>query len=105
MNTSDIYVRYEACEIEEHMPLRLFARVPRAKIREFQQASDDPTFSDKDIVKILATPTGRESSLSATRLLDWHFLLGDTPIELQEREPDFKETDGMELWAIKQKAV
>ena len=26
------------------------------------------------------------------------------PIELQEREPDFKETDGMELWAIKQKS-
>jgi hypothetical protein len=79
MNTSDIYVRYEARGIEEHKPLRLFARVPRAKIREFQQASDDPGFSDEDIAKIFGNPTGRASSLSATRLLDWHFLLGDTP--------------------------
>ena len=105
MNTSDIYVRYEACEIEEHKPFRLFARVPSAKILEFQQASDDPTFSDEDIAKILATRPA-ESHLCQLHA-SWTGIscLETPPIELQEREPDFKETDGTELWAIKQKAV
>ena len=105
MKTFDIYVRYEAREIEQHKPLRLFARVPRAKIREFQQASDDPTFSDEDIAKILATRPA-ENHLCQLRA-SWTSIscLETPPIELQEREADFKETDGMELWAIKQKAV
>jgi hypothetical protein len=105
MNTSDIYVRYEACGIEEHKLLRLFARVPRAKIREFEQASDDPSFSDEDIAKILATRPA-ENHLCQLRA-SWTGIscLETPPIELQEREPDFKETDGVELWAIKEKAA
>ena len=105
MHTSDIYVRYEACEIEEHEPLRLFARVPRAKIREFQQASDDPTFSDEDIAKILATRPAENHLCQLHASWTGISCLETLPIELQEREPDFKETDGMELWAIKQKVA
>ncbi|MBV8173413.1 MAG: hypothetical protein JO151_02475 [Verrucomicrobia bacterium] len=105
MNTSDIYVRYEACEIGEHKPLWVFARVPRAKIREFQQASDDPTFSDEEIAKLLASRPA-ENRLCQLRAYSTGISCLDTPpVELQEREPDFTETDGMELWVIKQKAA
>jgi len=103
MNTHDIYVRYEACEIGEHKPLRVFAMVPRARIREFQQASDDPTFSDEDIAKILAIRPA-ENRLCQLRA-SWTGVscLETPPVELQEREPDFREADGMELWTIEQK--
>jgi hypothetical protein len=83
-----------------------FSRGCRAqKIREFQQASDDPTFSDEDIAKILATRPA-ENHLCQLHA-SWTVIscLETPPIELQEREPDFKETDGMELWAIKHKAA
>ena len=104
MNTSDIYVRYEACQIGEEKPLRVFARVPRAKICAFQRASDDPTFSDEEIAKILATrpAENRLRQLHAYRI--GISCLETPPVELQEREPDFKEREGMELWTIKQKA-
>jgi len=105
MNTSDIYVRYEACEIGEHKPLRVFARVPRAKIRDFRQASDDPTFSDEEIAKILAIRSA-ESRLCQLRAYSTGISCLETPpVELQERELDFTKTDGMELWTIKQKAA
>jgi len=105
MNTSDIYVQYEACGIEEHKSLRLFARVPRAKIREFQQASDDPNFSEEDIAKILATRPAENHLFQLHASWTGISCLKTAPIELQEREPDFKETDGMELWAIKERAA
>jgi hypothetical protein len=105
MNTSDTYVRYEARGIEEHKPLRLFARVPRAKIREFQQASDDPGFSDEDIAKYLATRPAEHHLFQLHASWTGISCLETPPIELQEREPDFKETDGMELWAIREKAA
>ena len=105
MNTSDIYVRYEACETGEHKPLRVFARVPRAKIREFQQASDDPTFSEEDIAKILATRPVENSLCQLHAYWTGISCLEKPPVELQEREPDFKETEGMELWTIKQKVA
>jgi len=105
MNMSDIYVRYEACESGEQKPLRVFARVPRARIREFQQASDDPTFSDEDIAKILATRPA-ENCLGQLRAY-WTGVscLETLPAELQERGPDFKETDGTELWLNQESAI
>ena len=105
MNTSDIYVRYEACEIGEQKPLRVFARVPRAKICAFQQASDDPTFSDEEIAKILATRPAENRLCQLRAYWTGISCLETPPVELQEREPDFKETEGMELWTIKQKVA
>jgi hypothetical protein len=105
MNTSDIYVRYEACEMGEHKSLQVFARVPRAKIREFQQASDDPTFSDEDIAKILATRPAENRLCQLRAYWSGVSCLTAPPAELREREPDFREIDGMELWAIEQKAA
>ena len=67
---SDIYVQYAATESEELKPLRIFAKVPRAKIHEYQQVSDDPTLSDEDICQEIISPVGREPSWTATRLLD-----------------------------------
>ena len=105
MNTADIYVRYEACEVGEHNPLRVFARVPRAKIRAFRQASDDPTFSDEEIAKILSTRPAENRLGHLRAYCTGISCLGTPPVELQEREPDFREIDGTELWAIKEKAA
>jgi len=105
MNTSDIYVRYEACEIVGRKLLRVFARVPRAKIREFQQACDDPTFSDEDIAEILATRPAENRLCQLHAYCTGVSSLEIRPVELQEREPDFREADGLELWAIKEKAA
>jgi hypothetical protein len=79
MNTSDIYVRYEACEIGEQKPLRVFARVPRVKICAFQQASDDPTFSDEEIAKILATPDRQRTVLVSYAPIGLEFLAWRRP--------------------------
>jgi hypothetical protein len=105
MNTSDIYVRYEAREIGEQKPLRVFARVSRVKIRAFQQACDDPTFSDEEIAKILATRLAENRLCQLRAYWTGISCLETPPVELQEREPDFKETEGMELWTINQKAA
>jgi hypothetical protein len=101
MNASDIYVRYEACEIGEHKPLRVFARVPGGKIGEFRQASDDPNFTDEEIAKILAIRAAENRLRQLHAYSTGISCLETPPVELQEREPDFTEADGMDLWAIK----
>jgi hypothetical protein len=97
---SDIYVQYAATESEELKPLRIFAKVPRAKIHEYQQVSDDPTLSDEDIAKKLSVRLA-ENRLGQLRA-SWTNVscLELVPAELQEREPDFEE-NGMALWTIK----
>jgi len=88
----------------DQKPLRVFARVPRAKICAFQQASDDPTFSDEGIAKILAIRPAENRLCQLRAYWTGISCLETPPVELKEREPDFEEREGVELWTIKQKA-
>jgi hypothetical protein len=60
---------------------------------------------EKNPVRNLARAKFRASIVEGLPSIDYACIscLETPPIELQEREPDFKETDGMELWAIKQR--
>jgi hypothetical protein len=89
---------YEATKSGDYRPLRIFAKVPRVKIREYHQ-TDDPILSDEDIAKILAI--GPAENLLGQLRASWTDLscLEILPAELHGRDPDSIEND-IAFWIV-----
>jgi hypothetical protein len=101
-NISDIYVQYEASEpFKGGAPkvLRVFAKVPRAKIEAYRRVRNDQTSSDTDIARNLSEGPAL-SSFPQPHWLGPINYPNALPAELHEPEPAFEE-NGMTFWTLK----
>jgi len=96
----DVYVEYEVSSTtRESNAIRIFAKVPRAKIEAYRRVHNDQASSDNDIAHNL-------SELPALSVCPQPHWLGSVnypnalPAELHEFEPAFEEY-GMMFWAKK----
>jgi hypothetical protein len=100
MNMSDIYVEYQVSSTTgSPNVIRVFAKVPRAKIEAYRQAQNDRASSDTDIAYSLS----ELPALSRFPHPHWRSSVSypdALPAELQECEPDFEEY-GMRFWRMK----
>lgn len=98
-NMSDTYVQYEASNSGAHNVLRVFAKVPRAKIEAYRRVHNDKTSSDNDIAWNLSQ-LAAESSFPQPHWLGPINYPDALPAELHECEPAFEE-NGMTFWTLK----
>lgn len=100
LNMSDIYVEYRVSSTTgSPNVIRVFAKVPRAKIEAYRQAQNDHTSSDTDIAYNLS----ELPALSRFPYPHWRSSVSypdALPAELQECEPAFEEY-GMRFWRMK----
>ena len=94
---SDIYVQYEATVSETHSFWRIFAKVPRAKIDQHRQATNDRITDDNAIARKLSEePAKRTPYLAQLSTYSLGVSYSDTfPPTLR---PPFLEQDGMTFW-------
>jgi hypothetical protein len=59
---SDIYVQYEATVSETHSVWRIFVKVPRAKIDQHRQATNDRITDDNAIARKLSEQRAKRTS-------------------------------------------
>jgi hypothetical protein len=96
---SNIYVQYVASTSGVHNQLRVFAKVPRAKIEAYRRVHNDQTSTDNDIARNLSEGLAL-SSFSQPYWLSSVNYPNALPKELHEPEPAFEE-NGMTFWKIK----
>jgi len=100
MNMSDVYVEYKVSSTTgSPNVIRVFAKVPRAKIEAYRQAQNDHASSDTDIAYNLS----ELPALSRFPHPHWRSSVSypdALPAELQECEPAFEEY-GMRFWRMK----
>jgi hypothetical protein len=100
MNMSDVYVEYKVSSTTgSPNAIRVFAKVPRAKIEAYRQAQNDQASSDTDIAYNLS----ELPALSRFPHPHWRSSVSypdALPAELQECEPSFEEY-GMRFWRMR----
>jgi hypothetical protein len=97
---SDIYVQYEATVSETHSVWRIFVKVPRAKIDQHRQATNDRITDDNAIARKLSEQRAKRTSyLGQLRTFSLGVSYSDSaPPSLEGRAP-LLEQDGMTFWA------
>jgi hypothetical protein len=100
MSMSDIYVEYEVSSIADTSNVvRVFTKVPRAKIETYRRAQNDHVSSDTDIAYNLS----ELPALAGFPHSHWRSSVSypnALPAELQESEPAFEE-NGMRFWRMR----
>jgi hypothetical protein len=100
MNMSDIYVEYAVSSTTSNPNvIRIFAKVPRAKIEAHRRAQKDHASNDTDIAYNLSELPALSKFPHPHRVSSVNY--PDTlPAELQECEASFEEY-GMKFWRMK----